>query len=72
MWNYFPHSGNIFLCRKEKENDQSNNFDDDNHNDNETVEIITMCQVLGRAYNSISEFKKMILTDPLKWNKSQN
>lgn len=43
------------MCRKEKENDRSNNFDDDNHNDNEMVEIITMCYVLGCAYNSISE-----------------
>eukprot|EP00069_Balaena_mysticetus_P019509 bmy_12261T0 len=49
------------LCKRKqtqrefrKENDQSNNFDDDNHNDNEMVEIITMCYVLGYAHNSIN------------------
>lgn len=50
---FFPHLANVFLCRKE--NNQSNNFDDDNHNDSEMVGIITICYVLGCAYNSISE-----------------
>lgn len=60
---FFPHLMDISLCRKE--NNQSNNFDDSNHDDSEMVEIITMCCVLGSASNSISEQKK-ILTNPSK------
>lgn len=53
---FSPHLRDNFICRKE--NNQSNNYDDYNHNDNEMVEIITMCYVVGSAYNSISEQKK--------------
>lgn len=66
-----PHLRDNFICRMA--NNQSNNSDDYNHNDNEMVEIITMCYVVSSAYNSISEQKKkMFLTNPLKWNNSQN
>lgn len=53
MQHFFPHLRDIFLCRKE--NNWSDNFDDYNDNDNEMVEIITVCDGLGSAYNSISE-----------------
>lgn len=45
-----PYLKTLFLCRNK--NDQSNNFDEDNHNDNEMVEIITMCCVWGSVCNS--------------------
>lgn len=71
MWrDVFPQLRNIFLYRRE--NDQSNNFDDDNHYDSEIVGIISMCLPLGSAYNFISSKKEKISTDLSKWNTSQN
>lgn len=50
---YFSTFKECFSLQKGKY--RSNSFDDANHNDNEMVEIITMCYILGCAYNSISE-----------------
>lgn len=67
--NIFQHLRNIFLCRKE--NNQSNNSDDYNHNDNEMVEIITIA-MFWAVHIILLVSKKMNLTNPLQWNISQN
>lgn len=57
VWTPPPQLRDNFICRKAK--NQSNNSDDYNHNDNEMVEIITVCYLVSSAYNSISEKKNL-------------